>query len=337
MHLCLSVLLLVANVGCAQQYSENWWSDKDAYQQDLMKRTRAIPRQRFEVGVVRWQAEQSSRDKFDGPWTEERFLDHWQGKQPKIDRIYLPVQWTNAEAIEADQWRWLHDHYINTLLAGLDRQYKYFTVIQIANAFQNTLSVWDIPLDLDLTVYSTGPTETGTRAVPIPLLKEVLEPQGLAKDLSITFHGDMSVPIRQELHKLHGKNDIFKFYGHHKDWVSQMERSNFTLAPRGWGHDSFRRWEALQLGTIPVYVYDSAEPWLPYAELLDWEKLSLNVAAEDSSKIADWVRALENTGMVPIMHQYIKDCHSFFTYEFMLEYIIHDLLIHNTLQNDDEL
>jgi hypothetical protein len=43
-----------------------------------------------------------------------------------------------------------------------------------------------------------------------------------------------------------------------------MQRSLFNLAPRGFGRASFRLTELIQMGLIPVYLWDDVE-WLPYA------------------------------------------------------------------------
>jgi hypothetical protein len=47
-------------------------------------------------------------------------------------------------------------------------------------------------------------------------------------------------------------------------WAMRMAKSLLQLAPRGTNPSSFRLYEALQLGLIPVYVYDGERPWLPY-------------------------------------------------------------------------
>lgn len=39
--------------------------------------------------------------------------------------------------------------------------------------------------------------------------------------------------------------------------------ASYSLAPRGTGPTSFRLYEALQMGVVPVYVHDG-QPWLPY-------------------------------------------------------------------------
>ena len=54
-------------------------------------------------------------------------------------------------------------------------------------------------------------------------------------------------------------------------FVELMSRSVFALCPRGYGRTSYRMYEALQLGCIPVYIHD--EPWLPYADELDWRRV----------------------------------------------------------------
>ena len=48
-------------------------------------------------------------------------------------------------------------------------------------------------------------------------------------------------------------------------WATNQTSSStlFNLAPPGWGRTSFRIGEVMQLGRIPVYIYDTL-PWLPY-------------------------------------------------------------------------
>ena len=48
-----------------------------------------------------------------------------------------------------------------------------------------------------------------------------------------------------------------------RHWKQLMGRAAFNLAPRGTGPTSFRFYEALQMGTIPVYIHDG-DLWLPY-------------------------------------------------------------------------
>ena len=46
-------------------------------------------------------------------------------------------------------------------------------------------------------------------------------------------------------------------------WRHQMQQSAFVLTPRGQARNSYFVWETLQMGLLPVYVWDDHE-WLPY-------------------------------------------------------------------------
>jgi hypothetical protein len=41
----------------------------------------------------------------------------------------------------------------------------------------------------------------------------------------------------------------------HEDTFHIIERSNFTLTPRGHGSASWRMYESLQLGSIPIFIW----------------------------------------------------------------------------------
>jgi hypothetical protein len=50
----------------------------------------------------------------------------------------------------------------------------------------------------------------------------------------------------------------------HPEWKSVMSSARFNLAPRGYGRTSFRFAEIIQMGRVPVYLWDDV-PWIPYA------------------------------------------------------------------------
>ena len=53
-------------------------------------------------------------------------------------------------------------------------------------------------------------------------------------------------------------------------WQSNVSRAVFALAPRGFGRTSYRLYELLQHGTLPIYLHDDdveteqAGPWVPF-------------------------------------------------------------------------
>jgi len=50
-----------------------------------------------------------------------------------------------------------------------------------------------------------------------------------------------------------------------EEWAAAIAGTALNLAPRGFGRTSFRVAEIVQIGRVPVYIWDDA-PWLPYAE-----------------------------------------------------------------------
>ncbi len=88
-------------------------------------------------------------------------------------------------------------------------------------------------------------------------LEQVLEPAGLPKDINVSFYGTYHlfrgrVEMRDQLADQH--YDFGK--ASNAETALVIERSNFTLAPRGFGATSFRMYEALQLGSVPIYIWD---------------------------------------------------------------------------------
>lgn len=46
-------------------------------------------------------------------------------------------------------------------------------------------------------------------------------------------------------------------------WVEEVAVTKFNLAPRGYGRSSYRMAEVIQIGRIPVLLYNDV-PWIPY-------------------------------------------------------------------------
>lgn len=71
----------------------------------------------------------------------------------------------------------------------------------------------------------------------------------------------VSLPGRAALTTGELVNRVLEYEGPH--WEHVMRESSFSLAPRGLGRTSFRLFETMHLGLIPIYVWDDYE-WLPY-------------------------------------------------------------------------
>jgi hypothetical protein len=88
--------------------------------------------------------------------------------------------------------------------------------------------------------------------------------------------------------------------GHHRpfrEWVSLFSTSKFVLCPRGYGRNSFRLTETLQLGLVPVYVWDDLL-WLPYYDSLNWSSFAVVAHIDD---INETLRQLAETPMSTVI------------------------------------
>lgn len=287
------------------------------YQNNIIKDTQIFRGQKYYIS-------NGNRD-FKGPWTEERFFNLWMEIKPSIDVIYLPIGWTGSEIISRDGWKninnWALEHYLNSL----DKKMKYFTIIQIAKGFENDLKIHiNLPKDLNLTVYSTGNT-SGSRLIPIPLLKQELKPAKLKKNNLVSFTGSyFAHPMRDTLREQWKHR--WQFKEPHDEWKNDIEQSWFTLCPRGFGKQSFRFSESIQLESIPIYIYDDdGGAWLPYPKSIDWKKMAIVIHENDIPKLGDIVTGKEKSGEMKKMLKYVKEKKHMFTYDYMLNYIMNDI------------
>lgn len=174
----------------------------------------------------------------------------------KTDLIYLPISWTAYycnNGFGNEQSKRELQEYINTL----PKDKKFFTVVQ----YDDGIMV-DFP---NCMVFAAGGKPDD--AIPIPLLCDPHKVEGdIKKDIPISLVANLNThPIRQEIAKaMYGKD--YCYIGKHgtEKYVEILRRSYFTMCPRGYGKTSFRLYEAIQLGTIPIYITD--EPWLPYRD-----------------------------------------------------------------------
>jgi hypothetical protein len=93
-------------------------------------------------------------------------------------------------------------------------------------------------------------------------------------------------PIREQMFReLQGKEGFYleQIPHHLPHYPDIMNSSVFALCPRGYGKTSFRLYEALAMGTIPIYISD--EYWLPYEEEVVWNQFCIIVRPDEIKDI----------------------------------------------------
>ena len=63
----------------------------------------------------------------------------------------------------------------------------------------------------------------------------------------------------------------------------------FTLCPRGYGAQSFRTYEAIQLGSVPVYIHDD-NLWLPFNDRIPWDDFCVVIHIDEIDMLPNILR-----------------------------------------------
>jgi hypothetical protein len=257
---------------------------------------------------------------------EEYFFQYFLKNKVKTDRIYLPIYWTNLyndKDNAAAYGRMLQDYF-----KTLDPNLKYFTVCQHDDAPREILPKNTFVFSGSGRIYEVKPSNN---CIPIPLIcSPIPKPnKNRVRDIFCSFIGSNTHPLRAEMCKKLETDEKFLIGTRvwtadiNKDgesaFIDATERSIFTLCPRGYGLASFRLFEAMQLGSIPVYIYDT--PWIPYEDELKWDDLCIFVHKSDIANIPSILDSI-SPDKIKLMRRKIADVYdSWFSLKGMCSHI----------------
>lgn len=214
------------------------------------------------------------------------------GVAVETDAIYIPVFWaacyhSYAESRGDPVFRAL-PHLQEFLVEALDPNEQYFTVMRCDEGCYEELPK-------NVLVFGA----CGGADVQIPLTSDILpEPPGLEPEYLASFAGFKRPggPVPHEGHVSFSdwipegvgtrvRSKMFAAFEGRGDCLLRdcsdlseqgwryfsdlMRKTKYALAPRGYGATSFRLYEAMALGAVPVYISDRF--LLPYAERLNWD------------------------------------------------------------------
>ena len=133
---------------------------------------------------------------------------------------------------------------------------------------------------------------------PYPLLHSSLTPSRRAPDLLFSFRGSPTHRVRRALAGVrHPRGVIELCHGAgvvsaqaQDRYAELVARSKFVLCPRGHGPSSFRIFETLAAGRVPVIISDDwlAPPRLP------WERCAIRVAERQVGEIPQILESFES-------------------------------------------
>ena len=258
-----------------------------------------------------------------GYYMEEYFFNFYIKNKEDFDRVgytLIPIFWTNVYIMETKggDRRRLIQPYLDAL-----PDTKYFTVSQHDDAVAEKLPPGTIS-------FEGGGNGNG---IPLPLICSKLpitHNNEVDKDIFCSFVGSNTHPIRDKIKQIYGTDKDFSL--HMKPWTdtvpqNQLEffidittRSKFSLCPRGYGAQSFRFYEILQLNSIPVIVYD--KEWLPFKNEIDYESFCVLIKASEVSTLKDKLLNISQNQQDKMLKQGKIIYEKYFTLEGMSKQIL---------------
>lgn len=205
-----------------------------------------------------------------GDYLEEYFFNYFVFYQIDLKRYYIPIFWTNLYN-NGDKYD------LQSYLDSLDQKEKYFIVCQHEEAPIERLPKNTLIFSASGKLHQNS---ISNNHIPIPLVCSPIPDPVLnrKRDIFCSFVGANTHKFRQQIHNKYKDDTLFHISmdkwspevskPKELEFKNVAERSIFTLCPRGDGPTSFRMYEAMQLGSIPVYVTDL--PWLPYEDEVNW-------------------------------------------------------------------
>jgi FkbM family methyltransferase len=245
------------------------------------------------------------------------FEDYLCDLKPEIigntERIFLPIAWTN--------WYNHSQHGEMNLQAGVSElqkvidklpKLKYWTYVQYDDGILNDIS------GLDIIVYASGCIKDNYYPVPLTYYRPNEQPFiSTEKPILAFFRGIDTNGLRQKMvTACNGKAGFdVSFFNNLPplEFSKKMSQCKFALCPRGYGVNSFRIYEALKHGAVPVYISDRfLEPFnYPFdqygVKILPHEIVNI----EQILKSVDYEILRENGKIV--FNEYFKDYETIFS------------------------
>jgi len=237
-------------------------------------------------------------------WFSQQFI-------PRTQREYLPIFFTSY---------WVNNNYGNDVAAknrmqdyvdSLPRDKKYYIICQYDDGVLIDFK------DLDVLQFNMSKNI----GVPIPLLCMPHSYVGNdEKTIFASFVGSRTHPIRDYVFNLQGKDGYYITDTNYpiNEYCQILSKSIFNLAPRGYGINSFRLWEGLQYGTIPVYISD--EFIIPYG--IDFNTYGVLIEEKDAHRIEEILASITPYEIIQKQNRIKRLYDNHFTYEGLQHQII---------------
>jgi len=228
---------------------------------------------------------------YSGPWLEEL----WALRQNSDFSHFGPfvpvfVQWVHLWVNHRDRY----DNFTSRIFALLEPQYLYITLSHNDDGIEGGDCEND-RIPKNLFVMSQG----GKGHIPLLLW---LKPENVSNhpiadryELDVVFMGSPgSHWVRGKIFDKINKTSLNSYFGWGGDWKERYATAKFVLCPRGYGRNSYRLGEVLQMGMLPIYLYSDIL-WLPYYDSINWSRFSFVVHANEIETMDGILEQIQKT------------------------------------------
>lgn len=240
-----------------------------------------------------------------GMLIEDYAFDYFTKNPVKSSYTYLPIFWTGW-FVSNNYGKGPDFHMLQGYVNSLPKK-KYWTVVQNDDG-----PVVKLPFEC-----KTFACAWSGGDYPIPVLCNRHEKVNVMREAySMAFSGNINThPIRKEMRRALLGDPMAKIFNTlpMDRYIELMCRTNFALCPRGYGNTSFRMYEVMGLGCIPVYISDIH--WLPFQNKIDWNKCAVLVKQEEIKYLSKIIRSISRE-RINEMLKYIEEVNNkYFTFE----------------------
>jgi hypothetical protein len=259
----------------------------------------------------------------------EQYMNEYFKINGKVgNRKFINVNWTNIFVNKTFTQDYTFDeNYLTQCLDKLNKNDQYFTVVQLDDGILYKLppncmvfgccSNIPIPLVYDTNLFHNLPKKTF-----------------IDKKIFCSFIGSLTHDVRQQMIQ---QLNPHKFTLLLKQWNPNIESnqqnlfinvtldSKFVLAPRGYGRNSFRFWEALEMHSIPIYIWDDID-FLPFKDKIDYTQLCVNINVSQLNNLENILLNIDEQ-KYNTMLQYYQQIKHLYTYEGICDYILEKTLL----------
>ncbi|KAH0792273.1 Exostosin family protein [Histomonas meleagridis] len=229
-----------------------------------------------------------------GRQVEEYWYDEFHNKSIDEFGVFVPIviKYVN---LFFNKGRGAYYRFVKGLWKLINKDFLYITLSSLDEGLETSKN---IKVPENVLILAPG----GIGHIPINLFLQdynIVNPNPNPNYTAVFMGRFGTHPVRKEMVKIATKKLGNKFYcgqTNNKNWIEIYKNSKAVLCPRGNGRNSFRLTETLQMGLIPIYIYNDV-PWVPYYDSIGWSNFGFVTRNDGLEKVLDKIDKMNQSDL----------------------------------------